>query len=66
MLRVGREITIVQGRVWAATVDQALAQIFERYPGARVSIEAVQRRRELYWFEFTAELKEDLCEESTC
>jgi hypothetical protein len=53
----GREIAIAQGRVWAKTVFEALDKIFDKHPGAEVSIEAVQKRSDGYWWEYTAQLK---------
>lgn len=55
----------MQGRVWAATVHEALDKIFDKYPGAEVAIGAVQKRGELYWWEYAATLKEGPCEKSS-
>jgi hypothetical protein len=62
---MGSETTIVQGRVWAPTVHEALDKIFDKYPGAEVAIGAVQKRGELYWWEYAATLKEEQCEKSS-
>ena len=65
MLCMGSEIKLVQGRVWAATVHEALDKIFDKYPGSEVAIGAVQKRGELYWWEYAATLKEEPCEKSS-
>lgn len=63
---MGIETTIVQGRVWAPTVHEALGKIFDKHPGAEVSIWTVQKRGNDWWWEYAATLKEDEpCENSS-
>lgn len=44
---------IQQGRVWAADINAALAQIKDKHGGGTIYIREVGRRDGLVWYEFS-------------